>query len=47
MFKSTLSDYSNPCFAGREEELAMIRRMFEGADKLYQRIALFGLGGIG
>jgi hypothetical protein len=42
-----ISSYSNPNFSGREKELTEIHRLFETSDPLHQRVALFGLGGIG
>jgi hypothetical protein len=44
---STLPNYSNPIFAGREDELAHIIRIFANSNALHQRVLLYGLGGIG
>jgi hypothetical protein len=47
IFMSTLPNYSNPIFAGREDELAHIGRIFANSNVLHQRVLLYGLGGIG
>ena len=46
-FKSNLTLYANSTFSGRDDQLAAIDKAFENSEPLHQRVALWGLGGIG
>jgi hypothetical protein len=46
-FLTTLPNYSNPIFAGREDELARVRKLFASAGVWHQMVLLWGLGSIG
>jgi hypothetical protein len=46
-FQSTLPNYSNHMFSGRDIELTWIQKIMQKSPELHQRICLYGLGSIG